>query len=65
MRASDLLRSTDHLPHGQRLRSVALEGRRLRGTAELRELLGELSRGTAFERTSAWLSPRWQARSTT
>ncbi|WP_328522264.1 hypothetical protein [Kribbella sp. NBC_00359] len=51
MRATDLLRSIDHLPHGQRLRSVALEGRRLRGTAELRELLGELSRGTAFERT--------------
>jgi hypothetical protein len=51
MRAKDLLRSIDHLPYGERLRTVALEGQRLRGTAELTELLGELGRGTAFERT--------------
>ncbi|TCO45173.1 hypothetical protein EV646_109348 [Kribbella antiqua] len=49
MRASELVGSD--LPYGERMRQAALEGRRLRGTTELTELLGELGRGTAYERT--------------
>src|SRR4051812_16497592 len=51
MRASDLLRAIDQLSYGERLRHVALEGHRLRGTTELAELLGELGRGGPYERT--------------
>ena len=51
MRASDLLRAIDQLSYGERLRHVALEGRRLRGTTELAELLRELAGGTPYERT--------------
>ncbi|WP_328998357.1 HEAT repeat domain-containing protein [Kribbella sp. NBC_00709] len=51
MRASDLLRAIDQLSYGDRLRRVALEGRRLRGTAELGRLLDDLGRGTPYERT--------------
>lgn len=51
MRATDLLQAIDQLAYGDRLRHVALEGRRMRGTAELGELLGELGRGTPYERT--------------
>lgn len=32
MRATDLLQAIDQLSYGDRLRHVALEGRRLRGT---------------------------------
>ncbi|MFI5693288.1 hypothetical protein ACIA58_15695 [Kribbella sp. NPDC051586] len=51
MRARDLLRAIDQLSYGNRLRHVALEGHRLRGTAGLSSLLDELGRGTPYERT--------------
>ncbi|TWD82988.1 hypothetical protein FB561_4139 [Kribbella amoyensis] len=50
MRASELLRTVDPLPYHDRVRLAAGEGRRLRGTAELTDLLGELGRGDSYQR---------------
>ncbi|GAB3928720.1 hypothetical protein GCM10029976_027040 [Kribbella albertanoniae] len=52
MRAKDLLRSIDSLPYGERLRRVITEARGLSATA-LRDLLGELTAGTPYERSLA------------
>lgn len=50
MHATDLLRSLDPLPYGERTRLIAQQARRLRGTPELVALLSELSLGQTFER---------------
>ncbi|TDU87422.1 hypothetical protein EV138_0945 [Kribbella voronezhensis] len=50
MQATELLRSLDSLPYGERSRLIAQEAQRLRGTQELVGLLEQLSRGAAFER---------------
>ncbi|GAA1597768.1 hypothetical protein GCM10009789_59640 [Kribbella sancticallisti] len=50
MQATDLLSALDRLPYGERVRLIAQEARRLRGTPELAELVAELDRGDTYER---------------
>ncbi len=50
MRAADLLRSIDSLPYGERVRAIADQALRLRGTPALDELLADLSTGPADQR---------------
>ncbi|GAB2579871.1 hypothetical protein [Kribbella endophytica] len=50
MRAADLLRSIDSLPYGDRVRAIADQALRLRGTPALDELLTDLSTGPADHR---------------
>ncbi|GAA1509698.1 hypothetical protein [Kribbella lupini] len=50
MRAADLLRSIDALPYGERVRAIADQALRLRGTPALDELLTDLSTGPADHR---------------
>jgi hypothetical protein len=50
MRAADLLRSIDSLPYGERVRAIADQALRLRGTPALDELLTDLSTGPADHR---------------
>ncbi|MFC9693117.1 HEAT repeat domain-containing protein [Kribbella sp. NPDC056951] len=50
MRATDLLRSIDNLPYGERLRRVITEARGL-SASDLQNLLGELTTGTPYERS--------------
>ncbi len=51
MRADELMRSIDRLSYGERVRLLATEARRLRGSAELDGLLDELGGGDPFERS--------------
>jgi hypothetical protein len=50
MRAADLLRSIDSLPYGERVRAIADQALRLRGTPAVDELLTDLSTGPADHR---------------
>ncbi|MEV6286661.1 hypothetical protein [Kribbella sp. NPDC051770] len=50
MRAADLLRSIDALPYADRVRAIADQALRLRGTPELDELLNDLAAGPADQR---------------
>ncbi|MGC4941866.1 HEAT repeat domain-containing protein [Kribbella sp. DT2] len=50
MRAADLLRSIDPLPYGERVRAIAEQALRLRGTPALDELLTDLAAGPADHR---------------
>ncbi|MEU4393181.1 hypothetical protein [Kribbella sp. NPDC023855] len=51
MRATALLKALDRLPYGERVRLVAQEATRLRGTPELTALISELDQGDLFART--------------
>lgn len=51
MRSTELLSTLDRLSYGERVRLIAQEARRLRGTPELSALIAELDSGTAYERS--------------